>query len=109
MLVLGDASLFQSQVNPADQEPLPLGEDPIEQTTFANKQFLENVVQYLIDPEGIISTRTKVLQIRPLDKVKVAEEKQFWQWINVGGPVLFLMMMGGVIALLRVKRFSRRG
>ena len=109
LLVLGDASLFQSQVNPADQEPLPLGEDPIEQTTFANKQFLENVVQYLIDPEGIISTRTKVLQIRPLDKVKVAEEKQFWQWINVGGPVLFLMMMGGVIALLRVKRFSRRG
>jgi len=109
LLVLGDASLFQSQVNPADQEPLPLGEDPIEQTTFANKQFLENVVQYLIDPEGIISTRTKVLQIRPLDKVKVAEEKQFWQWINVGGPVLFLMMMGGVIALLRVKRFSRKG
>ena len=109
LLVLGDASLFQSQVNPADQELLPLGEDPIEQTTFANKQFLENVVQYLIDPEGIISTRTKVLQIRPLDKVKVAEEKQFWQWINVGGPVLFLMMMGGVIALLRVKRFSRRG
>jgi len=41
--------------------------------------------------------------------VKVAEEKQFWQWINVGGPVLFLMMMGGVIALLRVKRFSRKG
>ena len=109
VLALGDASLFQSQVNPADQEPLPLGEDPIEQTTFANKQFLENVVQYLTDPEGIISTRTKVLQIRPLDKVMVAEEKQFWQWVNVGGPVLFLVLMGGVIGLFRVKRFSRRG
>ena len=109
VLALGDASLFQSQVNPADQEPLPLGEDPMEQTTFANKQFLENVVQYLTDPEGIISTRTKVLQIRPLDKVKVAGEKQFWQWINVGGPVLFLVLMGGVIGLFRVKRFSRRG
>jgi gliding-associated putative ABC transporter substrate-binding component GldG len=109
VVVLGDASLFQSQVNPADQEPLPLGEDPMEQTTFANKQFLENIVQYLTDPEGIIATRTKVLQIRPLDKVKVAEEKQFWQLINVGAPVLFLVLMGGVIGLLRVKRFSRRG
>ncbi len=109
VLALGDASLFQSQVNPVDQEPLPLGEDPMEQTTFANKQFLENVVQYLTDPEGIISTRTKVLQIRPLDKVKVAGEKQFWQWINVGGPVLFLVLIGGVIGLFRVKRFSRRG
>ena len=109
VLVLGDASVFQSQINLSDQEPLPLGEDPMAQTTYANKQFLENILQYLTDPEGIIATRTKVLQIRPLNKVKVAEEKQFWQLINVGAPVLFLILMGGVIGLLRVKRFSRRG
>jgi len=108
VIVVGDASLFQSQLNPSNQEPLPLGEDPLAQATFANKQFLENMVQYLTDPEGIIATRTKVLQIRPLDKVKVAEEKSMWQLINVGAPVLFLVLMGGVIGLLRVKRFSRR-
>ena len=79
------------------------------QTTYANKQFLENILQYLIDPEGIIATRTKVLQIRPLNKVKVAEEKQMWQLINLGIPVLFLGLMGGLIGLLRVKRFSRKG
>jgi gliding-associated putative ABC transporter substrate-binding component GldG len=108
VIVVGDASLFQSQLNPSNQEPLPLGEDPLAQATFANKQFLENMVQYLTDPEGIIATRTKVLQIRPLDKVKVADEKSMWQLINVGVPVLFLVLMGGVIGLLRVKRFSRR-
>ena len=109
VIVFGDASLFQSQLNPANQEPLPLGEDPLAQTTYANKQFLENLVQYLTDPEGIIATRTKVLQIRPLDKVKVAEEKSMWQLINLGIPVLLLGLMGGLIGLLRVKRFSRRG
>jgi gliding-associated putative ABC transporter substrate-binding component GldG len=109
VIVLGDASLFQSQLNPANQEPLPLGEDPLAQTTYANKQFLENLVQYLTDPEGIIATRTKVLQIRPLDKVKVAEEKSMWQLINLGIPVLLLGLMGGLIGLLRVKQFSRRG
>lgn len=109
VIVLGDASLFQSQLNPSNQEPLPLGEDPLVQATYANKQFLENLVQYLTDPEGIIATRTKVLQIRPLDKVKVAEEKSMWQLINLGIPVLFLGLMGGLIGLLRVKRFSRRG
>jgi gliding-associated putative ABC transporter substrate-binding component GldG len=109
VLVLGDASVFQSQINISDQEPLPLGEDPLAQTTYANKQFLENILQYLTDPEGIIATRTKVLQIRPLNKVKVAEEKQMWQLINLGIPVLFLGLMGGLIGLLRVKRFSRKG
>ena len=109
VLVLGDASVFQSQINLSDQEPLPLGEDPMAQNTYANKQFLENILQYLTDPEGIIATRTKVLQIRPLNKVKVAEEKQMWQLINLGIPVLFLGLMGGLIGLLRVKRFSRKG
>lgn len=109
VLVLGDASVFQSQINLSDQEPLPLGEDPLAQTTYANKQFLENILQYLTDPEGIIATRTKVLQIRPLNKVKVAEEKQMWQLINLGIPVLFLGLMGALIGLLRVKRFSRKG
>ena len=109
VLVLGDASVFQSQINLSDQEPLPLGEDPLAQATYANKQFLENILQYLTDPEGIIATRTKVLQIRPLNKVKVAEEKQMWQLINLGIPVLFLGLMGGLIGLLRVKRFSRKG
>ena len=109
VLVLGDASVFQSQINLSDQEPLPLGEDPLAQTTYANKQFLENILQYLTDPEGIIATRTKVLQIRPLNKAKVAEEKQMWQLINLGIPVLFLGLMGGLIGLLRVKRFSRKG
>ncbi|MDA1267489.1 MAG: gliding motility-associated ABC transporter substrate-binding protein GldG [Bacteroidetes bacterium] len=108
VIALGDASLFQSQLNLADREPLPLGEDPLAQTTFANKQFLENLVQYLSDPEGIIATRTKVLQIRPLDKVKVAEEKLKWQLINLGIPVILLGMLGGLIGLLRVKRFSQR-
>ncbi len=108
VIVLGDASVFQSQVNPPNQDPLPLGEDPLAQSTYANKQFLENILQYLTDPEGIIATRTKVLQIRPLNKVKVAEEKQMWQLINLGIPVLFLGLMGGLIGLLRVKRFSRK-
>lgn len=109
VIVLGDASVFQGQPKPSSEVVLPLGEDPLGQWSYANKQFLENLVQYLIDPDGIISTRTKVLKIRPLDKIKVAEEKQFWQVMNVIIPVLVLVFLGGFIALLRVKRFSQKG
>ena len=108
VLVFGDASLFQSQLGLQEKEPLPLGQDPFEKGTFANRQLAQNIVQYLTDPEGIIATRTKVLQIRPLDKVKVAEEKGLWQLINVGAPVLFLCLLGGMLLLLRAKKFSRR-
>ena len=109
VLVFGDASLFQSQLGLQEKEPLALGQDPFEKGTFANRQLAQNIVQYLTDPEGIIATRTKVLQIRPLDKVKVAEEKGLWQLINVGAPVLFLCLLGGMLLLLRAKKFSRSG
>jgi len=109
VLVFGDASLFQSQQSLQEKEPLALGEDPFEKGTFANRQLAQNIVQYLSDPEGIIATRTKVLQIRPLDKVKVAEEKVWWQLVNLGAPVLFLCLLGGGMLMLRAKKFSRRG
>lgn len=108
VVVFGDGSVFQSQLNLQGNQPLGLGEDPFAQTTFANKQLLQNLVKYLSDPEGIISSRSKTLQIRPLDKVKVAEEKFFWQLLNVGLPIVIILILGGIILLLRKKRFSKK-
>jgi gliding-associated putative ABC transporter substrate-binding component GldG len=108
VVVFGDGSVFQSQLSLQGKQPLTLGEDPFAQTTYANKQLLQNLVKYLSDPEGIISTRSKTLQIRPLDKVKVAEQKSFWQLINVGLPVGIILILGGLILLVRKKRFAKK-
>jgi hypothetical protein len=108
VVVFGDGSVFQSQLSLQGNQPLALGEDPFAQTTFANKQLLQNLVKYLNDPEGIISARSKTLQIRPLDKVKVAEQKSFWQVINVGLPVGIILILGGLILLIRKNRFAKK-
>lgn len=108
VVVFGDGSVFQSQLSLQGKQPLALGEDPFAQTTYANKQLLQNLVKYLSDPEGIISTRSKTLQIRPLDKVKVVEQKSFWQLINVGLPVGIILILGGLILLIRKNRFAKK-
>ncbi len=108
VVVFGDGSVFQSQLNLERTQPLILGEDPFAQTTFANKQLLQNLVQYLSDPEGIIAARTRTLQIRPLDKVKIAEQKTLWQGINVVLPVLILSLIGVIILYLRKIRYSKK-
>ena len=107
VLVFGDGSVFQSQISLKGNQPLTLGEDPFAQTTYANKQLLQNLVQFLSDPEGIIASRTRTLQIRPLNKVKVSQEKSFWQGINVALPVLILSLLGGIILYLRKSRYSK--
>ncbi|MDI1323704.1 MAG: gliding motility-associated ABC transporter substrate-binding protein GldG [Algoriphagus sp.] len=108
VLVFGDGDVFQSQTNLQDGSPLALGEDPFVQTTFANKLLLRNLVQYLSDPEGIIASRTRTFQIRPLNKVKVAQQKVFWQTVNVLAPVVVLMIFGAMVWGIRKNKFSKK-
>lgn len=107
ILVAGSGLLFKSQKSFADGNPLAIGEDPFNSTQYANRQLLQNAVNYLLDPDGIMSTRTKTLQIRPLNKVKVREEKTKWQVINVLGPVLFFVLLGLAWVTLKKKRYAK--
>lgn len=108
VMVFGDGDVFQSQTNLQDGSPLALGEDPFSQTIFANKLLLRNLVQYLSDPEGIIASRTRTFQIRPLNKVKVAQQKVFWQTVNVLAPVVVLMIFGAMVWGIRKNKFSKK-
>ncbi len=94
VLVAGTGNLFISQLDPRDGSPLPLGEDFISDVSYANRQLLNNAINYLTEPEGIIATRTKQFQIRPLNKIKVREEGTKWQIINILGPLLLIGLIG---------------
>jgi gliding-associated putative ABC transporter substrate-binding component GldG len=107
VVVIGDGELFQSQSDFQTGRPLNLGEDPFNQNIYANRLLLRNLAQYLDNPEGIIASRTRSFQIRPLNRVKISQEKTKWQLINVGMPVVFLLLFGGAVAAIRRKKYSR--
>lgn len=108
VVVFGDGDVFQSQRSLQDGSPLPLGEDPFSQMTFANKLLLRNMVKYLVDPNGIIASRTRTFQIRPLNKVKVAQQKTFWQFVNVLSPIVILLLIGAIVWWIRSQKYSRK-
>lgn len=108
VLVSGSGDLFTSLFSIADGQPLALGQDPFSEVTYANRQLLQNSINFLTDPEGIIATRTKQFQIRPLNKLKVQNEKAKWQLINVLAPVVFFLVLGLVWIGLKKARFSRK-
>jgi gliding-associated putative ABC transporter substrate-binding component GldG len=108
VIVAGTGSLFQSDINPADGSPLVLGQDPFSNVQYANRQLLLNSISYLVEPEGIIATRTKQFQIRPLNKVKVQGEKFKWQLINILFPVMLFSILGMVWISVKKRRFSKK-
>ncbi|GHB45459.1 gliding motility-associated ABC transporter substrate-binding protein GldG [Mongoliitalea lutea] len=108
VIVVGSSTVFTSQSDLASSNPLPLGNDPFNAITFANRQLLLNTIAYLTEPEGLIASRNKQFKIRPLNKAKVRQEKSFWQWFNVGAPLAFLIVLGGLWFFVRKLKYKNR-
>ena len=106
ILVSGDANLVKSTLD-ASGNPLPLGEDPFTTDLLANRIFIQNAINYLLEPEGIIASRTKQYKIRPLDEVKIRDNKSYWYFLNIAAPVGLILLAGSIKVLWRKRRFGR--
>src|SRR5690606_11145489 len=83
MLVMADGDWLINQVNTKDQSPFPLGWYRYSEQQFANKVFLENIIDYLMNDENLIALRNREVKLRLLDQAKVQAEKSTWQLITV--------------------------
>ncbi|MDN3689184.1 gliding motility-associated ABC transporter substrate-binding protein GldG [Cyclobacterium jeungdonense] len=107
VLVAGDSDLAKSWVDPSEEQPLPLGMSPFSENQTANREFLQNAVNYLVDPDGIMATKRKQFQIRPLNKVKVNRQKGVWQVINIAFPVLLVLLIGWTQYLFKKRKYEK--
>jgi ABC-2 type transport system permease protein len=95
VIVCADGDIFLNEVT--QQGPLPLGfSRDNNDYTFANQDFIDNAVEYMVNPSGILETRAKDFTLRLLDAAKVEKDRSFWQFINLGLP-LILVVLGGYI------------
>ncbi|MTI21180.1 gliding motility-associated ABC transporter substrate-binding protein GldG [Fulvivirga sp. RKSG066] len=107
LIVIGDGDLAKNEINPNTGQPQPLGYDPFLNETFANEELLMNALAYMVEDAGLILARNKEVKIRPLDSVKVKNEKLKWQMINLVLPIVALLLFGVVRFYLRKKKYSK--
>ncbi len=102
MIVVADGDIASNDFD-ANHVPMALGYDKYSRQLFANKDFLLNCVEYLIDDNNLIDARNHEVRMRLLDKAKILNQKGFWQVMNLALP-LFLILIFGVIYSRRRKR-----
>ena len=109
MVVIADGDIIANRVYYSGNPPRveELGFDRVSQQTFANKEFLLNLIYYLNDEQGIMQLRNRSLKIRLLDKVRVREQKVFWQWINVVSPLVIIIIFGLVYNFFRRRKYAQ--
>jgi ABC-2 type transport system permease protein len=108
MLVVSDGDVAANDVtNAAEKSYAPLGYNKYEKHLYANKDFLINAIEYLLDDNGVIAARTREVKLRLLDGVRTKSEKTFWQVLNVGVPLLLLLGFGWVFNFLRRRKYAQ--
>ena len=109
MIVIADGDIVLNGVSQG--KPLPMGVNSYTVQTqyqyqFANKEFVENCLEYLINDAGLSEARAKDYTLRLLDPKKVSEQKTIWQIINLALPVLLIILFGVFYQWWRRKKYS---
>ncbi|MCK9481438.1 MAG: gliding motility-associated ABC transporter substrate-binding protein GldG [Bacteroidia bacterium] len=107
IIVIADGDIARNHVS-SQGGYLELGKDHITGRIFGNKKFLLNCFDYLLDDSGLIEIRSKEIILRLLDKEKVKEERTYWQFFNLGLPVLLLVLFGVINAFIRKKKYASK-
>ncbi len=110
MLVAGDGDLVMNSVTRGNQ-PLPMGMNPYTYGTqrefpFANKEFLLNALEYMVNDQGLSEAKNKEYKLRLIDTKKANAEKMYWQSFNLILPIGLMWLFGFVFQAIRRRNFK---
>jgi ABC-2 type transport system permease protein len=110
IIIVGDGDIVLNSV--AKGNPIPMGLNKYTIGTqrefpFANKAFVQNCLDYLINENGLSEAKAKDYVVRLLDSKKIAEQKTFWQIINIVVPISIVLLLAMVFYWLRKRKYTK--
>lgn len=121
MLVVSDGDIIRNEVDTKVQDGQILYKAiPMEMDVFGvqnangspkyvygNKDFVLNCIDYMLDDFSLIDVRAKTITMRVLDMQKINEEKDFWKFLNILFPILFIILLNIVQHIIRLRKYAR--
>jgi len=106
-IVISDSDFAKNLINTTTGDTEDIGYNKWERRFYkGNKDFILNAVEYMLDENNILESRSKEIKLRLLDTVRTKQEKSWWQFINVGLPVLLLALFGFAYQYFRKRRYA---
>ena len=105
MIVLSDADILRNEVS-SKGEIYPLGFEQFTRQTFANKDFVLNCIEYLIDPNNLLATRNKEIKVRLLDAQRTKTESTQWKTLNLVLPLSLVIIFAIIFNYMRRRKWT---
>lgn len=103
-IVIAGGSILMNEVQKG--QPLPMGYDRYSGMQFSNRDLAVNAVLWLTDAEGLIGLREKTVALRLLNDRRAHEERTKVQLVSTVSPVAILALIGGIIFVVRKKKYE---
>jgi ABC-2 type transport system permease protein len=105
IIMVGDGDILLNEVS-EERGPMEMGTYKFSLNRYDNKIFMLNCMEHLVDPDNLLSARTKNFSTNILDPARVAAEQRMWQWVNIGGPVVLVVLAGAIFLFVRKRRYA---
>ena len=108
IIVVADGDMVLNSVH--KNQPLPMGINPFTvesqyEYQFANKEFLQNCIGYLVNQSGLLDAKAKEYTLRVLDTKKINAQKSKWQIINIVLPILIILLFAIIYQFWRKRKY----
>ncbi len=105
MIVIADGDVMMNDFS-SKRGPMEMGYWQFTQQRFANKDFILNCVEYLTDNSGLLAARSKSTRLRLLDPERTKAEESKWRLINIGVPLVFVLIFASVYLFFRKRKYE---
>lgn len=89
-------------------QALPMGYDRYSGMQFSNRDMVVNSVLWLTDADGLISLREKDVALRLLNDQRAHQQRLNVQLISTISPIAILALIGGVVTIVRRRKYAMR-
>ncbi|MCP3659264.1 MAG: gliding motility-associated ABC transporter substrate-binding protein GldG [Bacteroidetes bacterium] len=92
LLVVSSGNFLRNDIDPKTKIPVELGYDYYFNHVFSQKEFILNVLDYMLNKSGLIYSKNKDIKLRLLNLKKINGHFLKWQLINIITPILILLI-----------------
>ena len=105
MIVIADGDIAENDFSKA-RGPMEMAYLRYSDTRYANKTFVLNCLEYLVDQSKLMEARTKESRLRLLDAGRVTDEKLQWQIVNIILPIVLILIFASAYTFIRKRKFE---
>lgn len=106
IVIFSDGDIFENEISER-YGPMEMGAYIYSPIIYENGNLLSNTLEYLSDTANLLDARSKDYEPSLLDRKRIQNESTVWQSVNIGVPVIIVILFGLIFTFNRRNKYSK--